>query len=390
MILLVMLAGAGIVYLLVQRVYRKMWNKKLSAEIRFSTGHIVAGETIELVEVVSNKKRLPLPYIHLKFQVDRSFIFEDGNENAKISDMTYRNDIFSLLMHQRITRKIPVQCSKRGVYAIKKLDMVSTGIFMNEVLIVTNPVNAEIVVYPKSAATQQLEPAFSKLMGIVERNRRLYEDPFVFRGIRDYTSRDSLNLINWKASAKTGSFMVNQFNEAICQEVCILLNVEQEGMLRKDALSEASISIAASMAQMLIERGVSVSMVSNGADFASKEYISIEAASGQAHIGALNMALARIDLNCEPIDFKEILANDRNLVTKDASRLIASGFMGNENVIYVMISQNRRKDLQEAFDRLTGGRTDCMWIVPVERDERKALAYSNACQVDYDIFDMYI
>lgn len=373
MILLLMIAGAGAVYWVIQLVYRKVWNKKLSADISFSADNVVAGEYIELVEVVTNKKRMPLPYIHLKFQADRSLVFGDGNENSQVTDKTYRNDIFSLLMYQRITRRIPLLCSKRGVYTIDKLDMISTGIFMNEVLIVNCPVNEEVVVYPKIADVEMLEVIFSKLMGSIERSKYLYEDPFVFRGIRDYTPIDPMNTINWKASARTGSFMVNQFNETMCQEVCILLDVESESMIKRDDLSEISISIAAGLSQMLIEKGISVSVITNGADYVSGEYISTEAAAGPAQLRVINTVLARIDLKREPVNYIKLISD----VIKPESE------NRDKQCVYVMIAQNKRADLQQAFDELTGGRSDCMWIITADKDEETELKYTKAAQVLY-------
>lgn len=77
-----------------QKIYAALWYKNLTVRIDFSKKNAVCGETIELVETVTNKKRLPLPYINLKFQVNRAFRFEDGEENSVVSDNTYRNDIF--------------------------------------------------------------------------------------------------------------------------------------------------------------------------------------------------------------------------------------------------------------------------------------------------------
>lgn len=374
MILVMMLIGAGLVYLLLEYVYRRIWNKNLQAKIAFSSDHAVVGETVELVEVVTNRKWMPLPYVHLKFQTDRELLFEDGSENSKTSDKTYRNDIFSLLMYQRITRKIPLFCSKRGVYTIRKFEIVSTGMFMDELLVAEQISNTELVVYPETAEASLPEVAFSKLMGTIEKNKYLYEDPFVFRGIRDYTTTDTMNSINWKAAARTGTLMVNQYNETICQEICILLNVESEGMLRRDDLSEASISIAAGLSQMLIERGVSVSIVSNGADYFSKEPVCTESASGFSHMRTINVALARIDLATEMTDFKQVI---ERLVKPEAY---------SRNVIYVMISQNTRKDLQSAFDVLTKQRSDCMWVIPINKgDEEKALGGCHAYPVIYEV-----
>lgn len=380
MILLLMIAGAGIVCWIIRFIYKKIWNKNLAADISFSANNVVAGEYIELVEVVTNKKRMPLPYIHLKFQADRSLIFGDGNENSQVTDKTYRNDIFSLLMYQRITRKIPLLCSKRGVYTIDNLEMVSTGIFMDEVLIINRPVNEELVVYPAIADVDMIKVIFSRLMGEIERRKYLYEDPFVFRGIRDYTPVDPMNTINWKASARTGSFMVNQFDETMCQEVCILLNLESEKMIKRDDLSEMSISIAAGLSQMLIENGITVSVITNGADYASGECISTEPATGPSHLKTVNTALARIDLSREPVNYKELIYDRIKMHAEDNQDK-------DKQCVYVMIAQNKRVDLQQAFDSLTDGRDDCMWIIPFDNDEDEEteLKYTRAVQIFYHI-----
>lgn len=383
MILVFMLMGAIVVYVLLQKFYRKNWHKGLEAEVKFAVGHAVAGDTIDFVEVVTNRKRLPLPYVHLKFQMDRALVFEDAGDNAQISDKVYRNDIFSLLMFQRVTRKVPLHCSKRGVYSVSGIEIVSSGIFMDELLVLKTHSNTELTVYPAAVDTQMLDVAFTRLMGTIEKNKRLYEDPFVFRGIRDYTPTDTMNRINWKASARTGGLMVNQFNETICQEVCILLNVESEGMLKRDELSEMSISIAAGLSQMLIENGVSVSMICNGLDYASKESVSTESASGFAHTKTINTALARIDLSYEPVAYADLIQNYPALVEEYANS--GRGMVNRQPKLYVMISQNKRRDLQEAFERLTGGDGNSVWIIPATKEDSTELAYCSAQRVIWEV-----
>ena len=70
-----MLIGAGLVYWAVGQLYARYWNKGLSVEIRFSSDHAVKGDEIELIETVANRKYLPLPYIYVKFQTDKSLFF---------------------------------------------------------------------------------------------------------------------------------------------------------------------------------------------------------------------------------------------------------------------------------------------------------------------------
>ena len=78
--IILMIVGAVVVYLLLKRIYQKNWNRHLSCDISFSASNAVCGDTVELVEVVTNYKKLPLPIIHLKFQADNALIFKDGSE----------------------------------------------------------------------------------------------------------------------------------------------------------------------------------------------------------------------------------------------------------------------------------------------------------------------
>ena len=129
---------------------------------------------------------------------------------------------------------------------------------------------------------------------------------------------------------------------------------------------------------MLIEKGITVSVITNGADYASGAYILTDAATGPAHLKAVNTALARIDLSREPVDYKELISDRIKMrVENNQSK--------DKQCVYVMIAQNKRVDLQQAFDELTGGRSDCMWIIPADKDEEEEpeLKYTKAAQVLY-------
>ena len=214
------------------------------------------------------------------------------------------------------------------------------------------------------------------MMGTVERNKYLYEDHFMFRGIREYQSYDSMNQVNWTATAKSGQLMVNQYNESTCQQVCILLNVEPEGMIPKEKLSEESISIAAGLAQMFIEQGIQVSLLSNARNGETGEETVVYGASGLAHLNNVNTVLAGLDLSFSVREFKDIIKEMQNGVYGEDYRAVP----GSTNMTYIMISQNRRENLKEGYRQLTGGISGNvsggagnggMWIVPYFIDERE-------------------
>ncbi len=102
-IILIML-GAVCIYQLQRILYRKYWNKNLTVEIRFTQHAIWEREEGELCETIVNRKWLPLPMLRVKFEADRHLDFmQEGN--ISVTDRCYKNDIFSVMMYQKI--KVP-------------------------------------------------------------------------------------------------------------------------------------------------------------------------------------------------------------------------------------------------------------------------------------------
>ena len=87
--ILIILIIVGLTLFLQRVIYRKNWDKGLDAKVSFSDYYLFEGSTTNLIEVMSNAKILPLPWVHLKFQILR---------NGK-SDNLFRSDIFNICSH---------------------------------------------------------------------------------------------------------------------------------------------------------------------------------------------------------------------------------------------------------------------------------------------------
>lgn len=378
--IILMIAGAAIVYLLLKRFYIKHWNSDLKMSIKFSVSDAVCGDTFELVEVVSNEKRLPLPFIHLKFQASSSLVFKDGSENSRITDATYRDDVFSLLMNQRITRRIPVTCNQRGVYSVNNVEMTFTGLFMNDICVYKADNTASVTIYPDPYFSDDVDVLYSRVLGLAERNSLINPDPFAFRQIREYDTSDPMNTINWKASARTGELMVNQFNETTCQQVYILLNLEPEGMLVYERLDEASISIAAGIAETLLDSGISVGLISNGVDYETKQPVVVYPHGEQEHIKDIDTALAHINIECGQENFIEFIKNR----TDNYNRQLF-GEDGGSSAMYIIISQNTRSELQTELNNLIGNQSQAVFIAPHFKDKEVVLDEFAGNAVEWEV-----
>ena len=338
----------------------------LGVALEFEKKHVVNGETVNVVEVISNEKRLPLPCVNLKFQVDRELEFPGTDTNSSVSDLTYRNDVFSFLANQRITRRIPVKCNHRGVFKISGVQLTFAGPFMNEINVLKVDSTCEITVYPKTVDSKRFSFIRSRISGEAERKKYMLEDPFVFRGIRDYTSNDSLKNVNWKATARTGNLCVNEYNESVSRNVCILLNLEDDGMLTYDSVNEEAISLAASVAEEFIRQGINVSLISNACDVDTKEAVGIREGAGVGHLGSINTVLARMDLKLEKEEFAALI--NRTFIENVSVQ-------SSDNSVYVVISASRRKKLQQTMQKFEKKYGQVIWIVPYMTGGEYSLDY---------------
>ncbi len=348
--LILMLAGAGVVYFGIEYLYKRKWDKKLDADIRFSTGAACPGDEIELYEVITNKKKLPLPVLNVKIQLDRKLSFEGDDSNSKVSDYSYKNDVFCVHGNERITRTIPIKCEKRGFFRMNRIELVCSGAFMGDILHKAVPCDSALVVYPKQLDARNIEVPYRKIMGEVLVDKRLYEDPFEFAGIREYQPFDTMNSVNWNATARTGDLKVNVHGNSATQEVVILLNLENEGMQVFERLQETCISLASSLAGYLLKSGVSVGMITNGKDLESKEEVVFEAGSSSGHIDTINYALSRINLAL-PIDsFDATLQKNKARISDDA--------------IVVLVSYARREKMIEEYKSILAKGAAGVWVLP--------------------------
>ncbi len=69
MAVLIILISVFLLLSLQRVIYRKLWNRNLTAKVSFTEKTITEGEPVSIEEMLTNDKMLPLPWVHLKFQV---------------------------------------------------------------------------------------------------------------------------------------------------------------------------------------------------------------------------------------------------------------------------------------------------------------------------------
>ena len=197
-----------LLFVLQKLIYQRLWHKNLTVDICFAREHIFQGEESALKEIIQNRKRLPLPMLKVKFKTDRHLVFGDSVEGARTTDQFYRSDMFRVGGGEKITRTLKFVGGRRGFYEIDGASLVASDIFLTSQMVADRPLHTEIYVYPKPYDSHELRRSLTQLNGEVLSKRHLLEDPFEYRGIREYQPFDDMRSINWKATAKTGELKV--------------------------------------------------------------------------------------------------------------------------------------------------------------------------------------
>ena len=194
------------------------------------------------------------------------------------------------------------------------------------------------------------------MFGTILARRVINEDPFEFRGIREYQPFDSLRSVNFKASAKTGTLKVNQHDYTSSQRVHLLLNLELETIWQYDELLEEAIRLASTLTGEFIRQGIPVSLESNGCDLITQKPVSIPAGSGPGHARTIDEALCRIDTRLRVPAFLPAL----HTILEEAA--------GKSEDTLILISTFQRQDLIEAVRTLIEEQVPVFWIVPLHDD----------------------
>lgn len=366
MSLIGIILGAFLLFYLQDRLYCRFWDKNLSVSLEFSRKAAVEGEECELCERVENRKLLPLPALKVKFQVSRELQFEDEEGVSSVTDQYYRNDVLSVRPFMRHVRRLRFRCKKRGYYWINGLDVVAGTLFLSGELPRSLESETRLYVYPRLWRSPEFSRLLQRLNGEILSRRHMLEDPFEFRGIREYSPWDTMRDINWKATARTGDLKVNMKNYTAQKAVRIFVNLEDGAVMRHEELLEASIRMAAGAAANFLAQGIRTSVYTNGPDIVTGELVGMEAASASWHMETINRGLARIDLSKRAPSFV------RSLKEAALGQNEAAG-----TLFTVFISSDAQEDFQELLEECVRQGTDFCWICPImehgEEKIRKAL-----------------
>ncbi|MBO4637800.1 MAG: DUF58 domain-containing protein [Clostridiales bacterium] len=329
--------------------YRKHALKKLDLDVSFSKSVASYGEIIEVIEVAKNNKRLPLPFILLKFEAPQVLEFQDMT-NTTLSDLLYREDMLTMKPFSKHTRKIKAKCTARGYYSFTRVNLTTSDLLLTGKITREFPADASITILPEIIDTEMQRSLWSVTYSEVYTRRTLLTDPFSFAGIREYQPWDPMRTVNWTATARAGDLMVNTNTSTTAKKVKVILNLEYYNPKKSVSLLEKSISIAYSYVCELTHLGIPVELLTNGRDMMSGSTVSTSLNGSDSEITECGTELALIDLGKEVQPLSDLLDDY-------ASELKRDDFV-------VVVSPRRDVSFRNSFLTLTKRCNSCLWVLP--------------------------
>jgi uncharacterized protein (DUF58 family) len=214
---------------------------------------VVVGTKAEAEVLVRNPTRRRLPGLRVEVTVGQGLTELAAPALARGSEV--RSAVSVPAERRGVVQVGPVRIVRGDPIGLLRIQTVSAG-------------RLELFVHPKTVAIPSLSTGFVRdLEG--NPTRDLTSSDVSFHAIREYQAGDERRNIHWKSTAKTGSFMVRQFEETRRSHLMVLLSLAAADF-GTDEEFELAVSTAGSLGSRAIYDGrtVSIAVSERTPDFA--------------------------------------------------------------------------------------------------------------------------
>lgn len=337
------------------KLYLKHAFKDVDLLLEFQDEAIFEGEETKLKRTFINKKFMPLWWLRTQYVLSANLQFDAVQEDDNVSTLDHRSEELSLFGHEKLEREISVMGKKRGLYKISDAELITTDLFVTNKFVKKFAITNELYVFPKLLSNLALDVKFEKLLGEVITRKHLVYDPYEKKGIRDYSTYDSIKDVNWSATARTGELKVNVYDYTSSQEVIIFLSCQKDNSWVGDDVIEEGIRIAATLYNEFTTQGIKVGLITDSIDSETDINICQESGGEGDHGIIFNKNLARIN----------ITENDENNISRYINQEVT---IGQNEPLWIVISNNRGKDIVDSIQNAKANNFDVQWIIPKQYD----------------------
>lgn len=359
MTVVLIFAGVLLCEWIITRIFTNTWNKGLAVTVKFDEEAVDEGGTGSITETFINDKSLLIPIVTVKYELDKNIEYTDKN-NATTSDRQYRSDCVSLKPGTMYKRRVEVKFNKRGVYRMSDPVISTRDFFCRYNYAEKYEADSEIYVYPAYSRYTDLIAPFSRTVGEAIKNKFVYEDPFEFKGIRDYTGAEPMKKINWSASAKTDNLKVNNYYDTSSRHVTIFLDIVNNQIWKQYDQVEECIRITRNYMEGFIRNHVPLEIITNAMDIYEKKKIIFDEGQDAGYVEQSLKKLARVDI-------------------EQPSESISEYFLKNQakdDELCVLLSVDQSPSMIKAYKAFLG-RNSGEWVCPVAGSAERRIRSRN-------------
>ncbi len=292
-------------------LYTRYAFKGISYTAFVNKNEVYEGDTIELTEVIENRRLVSLPWIKTELSASRWLTFskKDSVVQTSGSESTFIPGVFSLKPKNRCTRVRRIKCIKRGVFSFEDTVITATDILGLIKTSINIPVKIQITVLPTASEGKDAILSFNEPMGEISVRRFINEDPFVVSGSKEYTGREPLNRINWNYTASQNRLIVCNNEHTTSRTALVLMNMQRKDIKPVVCAhirdTEAFIKMSVRIMEDCVKSSCSCAFATNGGTSigtASDLILTADRFEGTLRL------LAQLENSCN-YDFKEFCEN---------------------------------------------------------------------------------
>lgn len=323
---LVAVAWAGLVLIVIASIYL-IGRSAFEVSLSIADSRVVVGESASGVIAVRNPTRRRLLGVKVEIPI--------GHGLAEIA-------LPSLSRDTTFTHKFVVPTLRRGVLRIGPVRTIRAdplGLVRRE-LVWTD--SAELFIHPRTIGIPSTSTGFIRdLEG--NPTRVLSNSDVSFHALREYTPGDERRYIHWKSTAKTGTYMVRQFEETRRSHLVIALSLATTDFANQ-AEFEMAVSVAGSLGARAIRDARTVSVVVSEAtpEFAKHKVLAVRSLATLTRTRLLD-------------DLAFIEHSESSIGIRDVARATAEGVAGISVVFLICGSLVSPTDLRAASAKFPPG-----------------------------------
>jgi len=240
----------------------------LSYERRFSSDHADEGDEVQMIEVIRNRKFLPVPWVKAESRISPYLKF-NSDPDIQISGERYHKSVFYLKPFHQITRTHHVILTKRGYYKAGSVSVQAGDLFAMHTPRMQVDTGAAIEVYPGLLSPADIPLPSTRWQGDLLVKRWILPDPVWVSGIRPYTAGDEPGDIHWRATARTGQLQVKVHEMTADPKMLVIINSQMSETQWGDLMEyeqqvvEHMISLTATLCLNALRQGVEAGFAIN-------------------------------------------------------------------------------------------------------------------------------